>query len=313
MKKLLLTLFVVVQAFLVQAQVYVGVSDTIQLPVNKVQTECMIPGIFFKHYLSDKEDYTTLNILNNFDEKVDFNKLENVVIEYSDNTSDTSKISFVQETEHFCIEFRLNNENIYRKTILQIKINGKESNKLIYSIKNGRSAYLLEEIREQVSKAKSDAQKVKKKNKNRFLTEKFGVGITSGITYIAKEGVLGFSYGAYLSLFNIYADFRIMPTMSQIVEKTETKRKISQFNAGYRINIYKGFGITPLIGFTQYSCQTITDNEKTPPVDYNKKYINYGIMVDHIYFNPARTFGIKTGVVVQRHNFGMTFGAVYNW
>ena len=329
MKRIFLTLIIIVQATLSFAQIYIGDSDIIQLPINNDGVNGSLnPIVFFRHYITDNENYTTLNV-SLLNEGVNGEDVNNVIIEYSDNTSETIGVYSKEESNSDCIEFRVNHNNICTKAILLIIVEGENNYKQIFSIKNGKSTELLETFRTGIDKAKNEARKNKRNaididsyktgkiknddSKEVCSWEKIGIGISSGITYIAKEGVFCLSYGAYLSLFNFYADFRMMPTFAQTIDKAEVKASLCQFNAGYRINIYKGFGITPLIGMTQYRYMSKIDDKNEAVVDYDKKYVNYGMMFDHIYFNPAKTFGIKTGVVVQRHNFGMTFGMVYNW
>ena len=329
MKRIFLTLIIIVQATLSFAQIYIGESDIIPLPIsNEAVNGSLNPIVFFRHYIKNNDNYTTLNI-SLLNEDVNVEGVNNVIIEYSDNTSETIGVYSREESDPNCIEFRVNHNNICTKTILLLIVQGENNYKQIYSITNGKSTELLETFRVCIDKAKIEARKNKRNSididsyktgkvrnddsKEVRSRENFGIGISSGVTSIAKEGVFCLSYGAYISLFNFYADFRIMPTLAQAIDNIEVKARLYQFNAGYRINIYKGFGITPLIGMTQYRYISKQDDNKETILDYDKKYVNYGIMFDHIYFNLAKTFGIKTGVVVQRHNFGITFGAVYNW
>lgn len=275
----------------------------------------------FSHYITDNDRYTTMTVILPEGDNTLFDEGDKVIIEYTDKTADSS---FIIETKASFAEFRIEHGNFIKRPIKRIQIADKFN---IQIEQNQRTGLLTDTFRREITSASANAKKkeannitsndeqeqfVQHKKKEVCRTEKFGIGFSSGIISMTKEGIgATLAYGAYLSLFNIYADFRMMPTIKQQIDDlSKIKTSIYQVNAGYRINILEGFGITPLIGITKVNSKVVTEAASTELID--KTYINYGILFDHIYRHHSG-IGIKTGIAVQRHNFGATFGVAYNW
>lgn len=317
MKKIILTALLAVIASTGIAQTFVGDSDYFTLPLKGNNGYDIMTKAFFRHYMTDNERYTTMTIATPDEDNTQFNEGDKVIIQYSNNSTDTCSIVTTQKA---FAEFEINHNNIIKKSIEQIQL----AEYTVRVKKNQRTGLLNETFRREIANASANAQKkkannitadensVKKVHATRRETERFGIGFSSGIISLSTEGINNvLAYGAYLSLFNVYADFRMMPTIKQqLTEDTTLKTSIYQANIGYRINILEGFGITPLVGITKVNSKAHATAESYTLVD--KLYINYGLMFDHIYRHHTG-IGIKTGITVQRHNFGMTFGVSYNW
>ena len=300
MKKTTLFIWLIITTALpAGAQVIFGCSNHFELPTTSdTKTEA-----FFCHFIKNNKEYTTLTLKLAADEKTEITKGDRVIIEYSDITADTTEIHTVNRSEVVYAEFVVNTDNLRKKPLHKIKIEDKSS----ISIKNDKRSELCKKVfEEHISKAISIARKNKKNSKRtKHPIEKLGIGASAGILSLPQEVFMGLYYGAYISCYNVYADFRIVPT--HIQETTGTiKTSVVQANAGYRIKILNGFGATPLIGITQF--ETSVDEKSIK----SKTYVNYGVMFDHVYFTPKKRMGIKTGITIERHNFGMTFGVAYN-
>lgn len=317
MKKILFTALLAVIASTGIAQTFTGDSDYFTLPLKGNNGYDIMTKGFFRHYITGDERYTTMTIATPDDDNTQFNEGDKVIIQYTNNSADTCCIVTTQTS---LAEFTINHSNIIKKSIEHIQLAD-----YTVSIKKSQRAGLLNDtFRREIANANANARKKKandtaannnpdkKVHATSRQTERFGIGFNSGIISLSTEGINNvLAYGAYLSLFNVYADFRMMPTIKQqLTEDTTLKTSIYQANIGYRINILEGFGITPLVGITKVNSKAHATVESNTLVD--KLYINYGLMFDHIYRHHTG-IGIKTGITVQRHNFGMTFGVSYNW
>lgn len=317
MKKTILAALLAVIASTGIAQTFTGDSDYFTLPLKGNNGYDIMTKGFFRHYITDNERYTTMTIATPDDDNTQFYEGDKVIIQYTNNSADTCCIVTTQTS---LAEFTINHSNIIKKSIEYIQL----ADYTVSIKKNQRTGLLNETFRREIANASANAQKkkanditadensVKKVHATRRETERFGIGFSSGIISLSTEDVSSvLAYGAYLSLFNVYADFRMIPTIKQqLAEETTLKTSIYQANVGYRINILEGFGITPLVGITKVNSKSHTVTDSSTLVD--KMYINYGLMFDHIYRHHSGV-GIKTGITVQRHNFGMTFGVSYNW
>lgn len=297
-KTALLLLCIIAHTLPIGAQAIFGCSKHFALPTTSdTKTEA-----FFCHFITNKKEYTTLTLKLSVDENIQITKRDKVVIEYSDITADTTEIHTVNQSGVVYAEFVVNTGNLKKKPLHRILIEDKCS----ISISNDKRTELCKKVfEEHISKAVSIARKNKKNSKAaRRPMKNLGIGASAGIVSLPKEGFIGLYYGAYISCYNIYADFRMVPAQETNIDGSFSTG-IIQANAGYRIKILNGFGATPLVGITQFKTSS---DEKTLR---EKTYVNYGVMFDHTYFTPKKRFGIKTGITVQRHNFGMTFGVAY--
>lgn len=302
MKKTALFFWLIITATLpAGAQAIFGCSKHFALPTTSgTKTEA-----FFCHFITSNKEYTTLTLKLTADEKTQIAKGDRVIIEYSDITADTTEIHTANRSEVLYAEFVVDTDKLKKKPLHKIKIGEKCS----IGIKNDQRSELCKKVfEEHISKAIAIARNNKRNSKRtKRPMEKLGIGASAGIVSLPKEGFIGLCYGAYISCYNVYADFRMVPTQTQETAGIGTlKTSIIQANAGYRIKILNGFGATPLVGITQFN--TSADEKSIK----NKTYVNYGVMFDHIYFTPKKRVGIKTGITIQRHNFGMTFGVAYN-
>ena len=299
-KTALLLLLIIAHALPIGAQAIFGCSDHFALPTaSGTETEA-----FFCHFITNNKEYTTLTLKLAADEKRQIVKGDKVIIEYSDMTADTTEIHTVSQSEIVYAEFVVNSDNLRKRPLHKIAI----ENKYSISIRNDKRTELCKEVfKKHISRVINIASKNKKNSKaTKRPAEKLGIGASAGMISLPKEGFNGLYYGAYISCYNVYADFRMTPIHTQEIVNSGTFRTSTlQANAGYRIKILNGFGVTPLIGITQF--KTSADEKSIK----EKTYVNYGMMFDHTYFAPRKRAGIKTGITVQRHNFGMTFGVAY--
>lgn len=341
MKKILLSLLLCSIISTISAQIYMGESEALLLPRS---TEYNLyggyaPSIFIRYYASDSTDYATCVIsIPSYNKNVDIRNGNTIILEH-DNSNDTTYVlnvnkQHVNVLELTVVEFNFEYSDLFQETPSTIRIQQDNRPDYRIDIKHWYKDKLAKMLRNKLAQAKENARKAQSgiqgvhtntpdhlaekhvptatnKRKTRII-EDVGIGITAGGIKIKEEGMTSHAgaYGAHLTLLGLYTDFRIIPAEKVEMPAEQLKTSCYQFNVGYRVQVYKGLGITPLIGMIQ--CKVDTRVHDVVTVEYNKKYFNFGGMIDYIFLNQPQTTGIKIGAVAQKYNFGISVGVVYN-
>lgn len=134
-----------------------------------------------------------------------------------------------------------------------------------------------------------------------------------------------FSYGASINICNFHIDASVAPALhrrSTQVDYWENESRILLINAGVRIKVAKGLGITPVLGYLRADIGDVDGGDWTLDdegvvnkfiVRDSRKYFNYGGIIDYTFYDPTQTYGFKLGILAQRYNFGVIASASFRW